>query len=160
MYNVLDICRFIINYCDEKDYSLSNLKLQKILYFIQAYFLSCTDSKKPCFKEKIEAWTFGPVVPVAYHEYKQFGNTNIPRVTHYIEYNENNFWKSKVMQYHDDIICNGDKEIIEKLVDKFAKYSTTALVNITYHQTPWMNAYKQGHNHIISNEAIKNYFDE
>ena len=41
MYNVLDVCRFIINHCDEKDYSLSNLKLQKILYFIQAYFLSC-----------------------------------------------------------------------------------------------------------------------
>lgn len=63
------------------------------------------------------------------------------------------------MQYHDDIICNDDKEIIEKLVDKFAKYSTTALVNITHHQAPWMDAYKQGHNNIISNEAIRSYFD-
>lgn len=38
-YNVLDICRHIINYSDEKDYGVSNLKLQKLLYFVQAYFM-------------------------------------------------------------------------------------------------------------------------
>ena len=37
MYNVLDVCRHVINYSNEKDYGISNLKLQKILYFIQAY---------------------------------------------------------------------------------------------------------------------------
>ena len=63
-YNVLDISRYIINYSNVKDYGISNLKLQKILYFVQAYFLIETGS--PCFKEKIEAWDFGPVVPKAY----------------------------------------------------------------------------------------------
>lgn len=38
-YKVLDICRHIINYSNEKDYGISNLKLQKVLYFVQAYFL-------------------------------------------------------------------------------------------------------------------------
>lgn len=159
MYNVLDICRFIINYCDKQDYSMSNLKLQKILYFIQAYFLSCTASKEPCFKEKIEAWTFGPVVPVAYHEYKQFGNTDIPKITHYIKYNEDDFWKSKVVAYNDDMISGDDKAIIMALVDKFAKYSTTSLVDITHHQSPWMDAYQQGYNNPITNEAIRSYFN-
>lgn len=38
-YNVLTVCRHIINFSNEKDYGISNLKLQKILYFVQAYFL-------------------------------------------------------------------------------------------------------------------------
>lgn len=159
MYNVLDICRFIINYCNEKDYNLSNLKLQKILYFIQAYFVSNTDDKEPCFHEKIEAWDFGPVVPVAYHEYKQFGSTNIPKVTSYIEYDANDFWESKVVTYDDAVIEQKDKTIIEKLVDKFANYSTTTLVNVTHRQSPWMDAYEQGQSNVITVEAIRRYFN-
>ena len=38
-YKVLDVCRHVINYSNEHDYGISNLKLQKVLYFIQAYFL-------------------------------------------------------------------------------------------------------------------------
>ena len=159
MYKVLDICRFIINYCDEKDYNLSNLKLQKILYFIQAYYVSITDNKEPCFCERIEAWDFGPVVPVAYHEYKQFGSTNIPKVTSYIEYDENNFWESKVIPYEDAVIEQNDKDIIKKLVDKFANYSTTTLVSITHRQSPWMDAYEQGKSNVITVEAIRRYFN-
>lgn len=39
MNKVLDFCRFIINYSNEQEYDISNLKLQKLLYFVQAYFL-------------------------------------------------------------------------------------------------------------------------
>ena len=77
-YNVLDICRHVINFSNDKDYGISNLKLQKVLYFIQAYFLISTNEK--CFKERIEAWDFGPVVPEAYREYKQFGSGDIPSI--------------------------------------------------------------------------------
>ena len=38
-YRVLDVCRHVINYSNKHDYGISNLKLQKVLYFIQAYFL-------------------------------------------------------------------------------------------------------------------------
>lgn len=38
-YDVLEVCRHVINYSNEKEYGISNLKLQKVLYFIQAYFL-------------------------------------------------------------------------------------------------------------------------
>ena len=64
-YKVLDVCRHVINYSNEHDYGISNLKLQKVLYFIQAYFLTKKKDHTPCFDEKIEAWDFGPVVPEA-----------------------------------------------------------------------------------------------
>lgn len=38
-YNALDVSQYVIKYSNEQDYGISNLKLQKILYFIQAYFL-------------------------------------------------------------------------------------------------------------------------
>lgn len=69
LYDVLDISRHIINYSDEKDYGVSNLKLQKLLYFVQAYFMLEKKDHAPCFHEKIEAWDFGPVVPEAYQEW-------------------------------------------------------------------------------------------
>lgn len=159
MYDVLDVCRFIINYCDDQDYAISNLKLQKILYFIQAWFLCRSETRKACFKEEIEAWDFGPVVPEAYHEYKQFGSTNLPRVTFYIQRDEDDFWESKVVPFNDDVITLGDKDIIRKLVDKFARYSTTTLVNVTHGQSPWIDAYEPGKNNVITNEAIRSYFN-
>lgn len=85
-YDVLDISRYIINYSNDKDYGVSNLKLQKILYFVQAYFLINIPDSHVCFKERIEAWNFGPVVPKAYREYKQYGSTNIPTILSFIEF--------------------------------------------------------------------------
>ena len=61
MYDVQDVAEYVITYSEVKDYGISNLKLQKILYLIQAYSLIHT--KKPCFSEDIEAWDFWPVIP-------------------------------------------------------------------------------------------------
>lgn len=159
MYSVLDVSRHIINYCNNKDYDLSNLKLQKILYFIQAYYVSKTDTKEPCFNEKIEAWDFGPVVPRAYHEYKKYGSTNIPPITTYIRIDDKDFWQSKLVKYTDDILAQADKEIIDKLVDNFSKYSTTTLVRITHNQRPWIDAYKHAGDKIITVQAMRGYFN-
>ena len=52
-YDLLGVCRLIVNYSNEKEYNISNLKLQKLLYYIQAYFL--VKKKRPCFDEDIEA---------------------------------------------------------------------------------------------------------
>jgi len=159
MYKVLDICRYVINYSNDKEYGISNLKLQKVLYFIQAYFVAFTKEKEPCFEEKIEAWDFGPVVPVAYYEYKQYGSNDIPKVNLILEINFDDIFKSKMVPFDDSVIIKSDKEIINRLVDKFANYSATTLVNITHEQTPWINAYKKGKNSEITIESIREYYN-
>ena len=157
MYNVLDVCRYVINYSNDKDYGISNLKLQKVLYFIQAYFLISTPEQ--CFRERIEAWDFGPVVPEAYREYKQFGSSNIPNVSYYVEMDFDDFWKSKVKKYRNEVISDGDKRRIEAVVDRFSDYSATDLVGITHNQAPWMDAYVPNRNNEITPQAIKEYFN-
>ncbi len=156
----LDVARYIINYSNKKEYSTSNLKLQKLLYFVQAYFLSFTPSRKPCFEEEIEAWDFGPVVPSVYHEFKSFGGNSIPVITSYYKFNSNNsLWSIKKIAYDPECISKEERKIIESVVDKFAPYSASSLVSLTHNQTPWKKAYQPHHNNIISKKSIQEYFD-
>ena len=156
MYNALDICRYIINYSNDKNYDISNLKLQKLLYFIQIYFL--IETEKPCFYNEIEAWDFGPVIPIAYNEYKQYASTHIPYIKQYIEYDKNSIWNSKRVDYNNNIISNDDKYLINAVVDKLANYTATDLVNITQHQKPWVHAYKLYTHNKITNQSLYEYF--
>ena len=143
MYSAIDVAKYIIWYSKEKGYTVSNLKLQKILYFVQAAFLVDCDS--PCFKENIEAWDFGPVVSEVYHYFKIFGSADIPK---------------NVGINAETAIMRSDRQIINEMVDQCAEYSASALVDITHNQDPWRNAYRKGYNNIISHEAIRAYFDE
>ena len=54
MYRALDIAHYIIQRCNTTNRTISNLKLQKILYFVQAEFL--VTKNQPCFVEEIQAW--------------------------------------------------------------------------------------------------------
>ena len=60
MVDIIDLCEYIIYYSNIKDYGMSCLKLQKILYFLQAEWLITKDTK--LFIDKIIAWDIGPVV--------------------------------------------------------------------------------------------------
>ena len=161
MYSAIDIARYIIKYSNEKEYRVSNLKLQKLLYFVQAYFLISLD--KPAFSERIEAWSFGPVVPVVYREFKKYGSADIPPVGRWVFKSEHNFWDI----YHDDYsyipIKKAHKKIINKVVDEFSEYSAVGLMKLTHDQTPWKEAFNPQsyhHNNEITNKDIKKYFEE
>lgn len=143
MYRALDIARYIIERCRENNKTISNLKLQKILYFVQAEFL--VSKNQPCFAEKIEAWDFGPVVPDVYYEYRMYGSANIPCIG-----------KPKV----SNIISTRDKELLDGIIDECSRYSASALVEITHNQTPWLDAYEPGYNNEITKESIRDYFRE
>lgn len=75
MYNALDIAKYIVKKCIDDNKPISNLQLQKILYFIQVYYL--TNKNTPLFDEDFEAWQFGPVIPVVYNRYSMYGAEKI-----------------------------------------------------------------------------------
>jgi len=156
-YNVMDVARFVINYGNDKGYIISNLKLQKILYFIQVHFLAFTPSHKPCFNEDIEAWNFGPVIPEVYHEFKQFGSGKIPPIKEYYDFS-NGVWDIKLKSFSEDLIDSKDREIIISMVDLCSQRSASDLVRITHDQAPWKSAYRPYQNNVISKESILSYF--
>lgn len=140
MYDALDISKYVIDYEYSKHRSVSNLRLQKLLYFVQAQFL--VSNKASCFSDNIEAWEFGPVVPNVYHHYKIFGSSCIPR--------------SIVSESHDIKEC--DKVLINKILDKCARYSTSKLVSITHNQKPWKDAYLRKFDNTISTKEMRTFF--
>lgn len=156
-YNVGDIARYIINYVNNNGDLISNLKLQKVLYFIQAKFL--VDIGYPCFNEEIEAWSMGVVVPSVYHEYKRYGAGCILPVKEFFVYSDDIF-ECKYVKYSDSIIDDCDKVAINEMIDKCAVYSATQLVNFTYNQTPWKAAFSPHKNRIISKQSIYDFFKD
>lgn len=140
MYDVLDVSRYIITYCNEKGYPISNLKLQKLLYFVQAYFL--VTKNEPCFPDEIEAWPWGPVVRKAYFEFNSYGANNI-----FLFFND-----SQMNIMPDDHIRIND------VLLKLANLPAYTLVEITHSQEPWKKVYNQYCNNIIEKESIKQYF--
>lgn len=148
MYNALSVAHYIIDHCNERGRGISNLKLQKLLYFVQAEFLVSSPSNTPCFKDRIEAWDFGPVVPNVYHQYKLFGSSIIPARMN-----------DALVPYYEDIAFE-DQLLIDAIVDDASKYTASQLVQITHNQAPWRNAYRRGLNNEITNKAILDYFKE
>lgn len=142
MYSAIIVAQYIIEHCNSIGKTISNLKLQKILYFVQAEFL--VSKGEPCFREPIEAWDFGPVVPEVYHRYKVYGSASIPCIERqlYYPFSEN------------------DRVMIDGIVDECAKYSASMLVEMTHRQAPWKNAYRPYASTEISNASIKAFFEE
>lgn len=66
MYNAIDLSKYIVSKCVTDGHPISNLQLQKILYYIQKDFLQ---RDEVAFSDNIEAWQFGPVVPNVYYHY-------------------------------------------------------------------------------------------
>ncbi len=74
-YTALDIAKYIINHCVLDGCAISNLQLQKILYFVFGEYLRQT--KLCLFDEKFLAWQYGPVVENVYEEYRWYGASKI-----------------------------------------------------------------------------------
>lgn len=116
---------------------ITNLKLQKVLYFAQAYFLAKLG--KPLFSDNIEAWEYGPVVPSVYRKYRENGSNPI------------------IVEEDKSSIAEEDKEALQKIWNTFGGYSASKLVDIVHAHTPWKDAY-QTSSKVISNKALKNYY--
>ena len=162
MYSVLLVAKYIIKYCNEKNYSVSNLKLQKLLYFVQAYFLVEPGFKKKAFSDRIEAWGFGPVVPGVYFTFRRFGATNIPFERSYITEDPDSHWGVKREEYKDDTISDSDKEGINEVIELFKEDSAIAMMYLTHTQEPWKKAYDPENprkNNEITPESIIEFFD-
>jgi uncharacterized phage-associated protein len=138
MLSCFDVARYFLALVDEEaGDSLSNLKLQKLVYYGQGFHLALYDA--PLFSECIEAWQHGPVIPALYHAFKQFGA--------------------------GPVLMDGDlnpraypkevKELLEEVYSVYGQFSAVRLRNITHQEPPWQMTRDGG---IISHELMKEYF--
>ncbi len=112
---------------EEFNDGISNLKLQKLLFYIQKTSLSYND--EPFFDDAMEAWQYGPVVQTVYHHYKEYGSYNI-----------------NVVELRDTLKEKESIEFEKSLIidfvwDKYNKYTAGALVDMTHADKAWKENY-------------------
>lgn len=71
MPDVKTVAQYIIAFFQKAGDPVSNLKLQKLLYYVQGWHLGLNDGK-PAFDGSFQAWVHGPVNPDVYHTYKGY----------------------------------------------------------------------------------------
>lgn len=142
MAKTSDVAKFFVMLANQgEDDHITNLKLNKLMYYAQGAYLARTG--KPLFPDNIEAWTLGPVVPSVYHTYKVCG-------------------KNPIVYDEEDVTADDfAPEELEALLDverEFGQYTGSKLVTLTHQpDTPW-SAVDAAGGTVIPLDEIKAYF--
>lgn len=138
-YNVIDIANKILAKASSSEVEdlICNLKLQKMLYYMQGFHLAYFE--KPLFDDEIEAWMYGPVVPKVYEAFKSNGNAGI--------------------QFQGDLVKLTDKEevLFNEVYRVYGAYSAVGLMNLTHSEMPWKST-PTGVGSVIDKEKMMAYF--
>lgn len=137
MYTAMDLSKYIVSKCIDDCNMITNLQLQKILYYIQKEFLN---RGEVAFSDAIEAWQFGPVVPEVYYHFCTFGAMPISVI------------------YDRYCINSADTEVIDSIVEEKRKLNPWDMVAETHKVNgAWDQIYQNGlGNHkVIPNNLIK-----
>lgn len=156
MYRALDVANYVINRYNENNISITNLKLQKVLYYIQAAFL--VERGPGCFKDEIMCWRHGPVIQSVYNKFSKYGSEIIPRQEQKSQmvFDEGK-WKFESRLINKNDIDIKDRNLIDKVADGLASYEPWYLVDRTHEEDPWKNL--EYYNVEITQESIRRYFE-
>jgi uncharacterized phage-associated protein len=119
--------------------TISNLKLQKLVYYAQGCALALWG--RSLFPEPIKAWVHGPVVPQLYHEYKKYGAGAI-----LIPDEKNIDWS----KFDDET-----RDLLDEVYAVYGQFSAWKLRDMTHQEPPWRDAFPDEE---ITHEALQAYF--
>ena len=123
-YKALDVAKYIIDKCTRDRKPISNLQLQKILYFIQK---ECLKNGTIAFHDDIEAWQFGPVVPDVYYRFCGAGAMPI------------------TLTFNDLELKSCNQNIFDKVIEERRGQMPWNLVNETHTEGgAWDRVYQSG----------------
>ncbi len=116
MANVFDVAKYIL----EKQGLMTTMKLQKLVYYSQAW--SLVWDEKPLFGEKIQAWASGPVVRELYEVHKgEFRISDLP--------------KGNI-----DNLTQEEQETIDAVLQAYGDKPAQWLSDLTHMEKPWNEA--------------------
>jgi uncharacterized phage-associated protein len=123
---------------------ITNLKLQKIIYFAHAYSLVKTGS--PLVTENFQARKLWPVLKTLYAQLKSFGNEPIPN--------------SAITDITSDIDTS-TLSMLNSIWGDMWKFSASELVRMSHDHWPWVTVYRENVSDIIiPNRIIKLQFSK
>ncbi|MDY4813078.1 MAG: DUF4065 domain-containing protein [Ruminococcus sp.] len=139
MAEAINIANYIINEYTKQDITITNLKLQKMLYYIQGYSLKKFNEK--AFSSEIRNWPYGPVIPDVYFEFNG--------------YRGNPIYLDQDFDIKSIAISGELKSIVDDIIDRCKDERAFDLVKKTHAEEPWKNTEQ---NEIITEKSMKEYF--
>jgi uncharacterized phage-associated protein len=119
MASVHDVAAYIL----EHQGPMSTMRLQKLVYYCQAWHLVWDD--EPLFDAKIEAWANGPVCPDLYREHRQMFGVDS--------------WPSG----DSSRLAEKERETIDLVLDFYGKKDAQWLSDLTHVERPWREARRE-----------------
>ncbi len=144
--NAEDVARFFVQYYNDNNLPITNLMLNKLLYFAQGHCLA--EYGRPLFDEKIEAWEYGPVVPTIYRKYKD--NKRAPIET-------------KQPVCYGDLFSDETIALLVAVARQYMRYSDWGLVEKSHKQGgAWSKVYVPGEKYvpIVKKDIEDDFADE
>lgn len=133
----LQLAEYTIRRASDKGVPITNLKLQKTLYYVQGYSLRVMET--PAFDETVCHWQYGPVVPIVYFAYSTNGADPL-------SVNE---------QIELPSLKRTEEALYNKVIDKCLELSAQELVSKTHKEDPWL---KTTDRDTISQEEMRKFF--
>ncbi len=123
----------------EEEYgdNITNLKLQKLVYYAQGFRLAMTG--EPLFEDEIVAWAHGPVVLSLYDEFKHHGANAIPRPDAIDD-----------SKYDEDV-----RKLLDEVAEVYGQFSASKLRAMTHEEPPWAQTTTGD---VISYDRMRAYF--
>jgi uncharacterized phage-associated protein len=120
MVSAQKIADYIIWSSHESGSFISNLKLQKLLYYVQAWHLAVF--RRPLFPEKFQAWIHGPAIPELYDRYKSYR------------------WRSIDEEVERPDLGARTVAFIEEVLEEYGPLDARRLEQLTRREDPWIEA--------------------
>ena len=136
---------FLCNIDREAGDSITHLKLQKLVYYAQAWSMVLLE--KELFSEDFQAWAHGPVAPSLFQTYRGSG------------------WEALAAPDECPKIKDEYKEVLKDVLATYGQKSAKYLERLTHSEAPWKDArgglapeeYSQ---EPISKASIIKYYDK
>jgi uncharacterized phage-associated protein len=149
MADAYEVARYLVRLAahDEEPDFLTNLRLQKLLYYAQAWSLAMRG--KPLFDDRIEAWPSGPVVPSVFDRFLGLGQRSL--------------LPDDVEEERDIEMEQEDVDFVASVWHSYKGFSPSHLREMTREEDPWRNARGnlspiEGGDEEITCEAMRDFF--
>ncbi len=138
--NALDVANFFIEMTNaDEEGCMTNLKLNKLVYFAQAWSLAKLN--KSLFEEDIQAWPHGPVIPSVYRAFSPCGRERIAETAG---------------EYDDNIYSDEERDLLLDVLEKYCSYSALGLRALTHKKgSAWFQSYSETRTNKIPKDIIK-----
>jgi uncharacterized phage-associated protein len=118
------VANFMLDVAKDRGIGLTNLALQKLLYF--AHAISLAERKTKLVSGHFEAWKYGPVHPTVYQSFKSAGPNAIDFRADALDP------VSRVRKPLSRLEDSATRDICERVILQFGRMSAGRLVDITH----------------------------